>query len=113
MFLFITLLITMILGGAEVDLFTPAFPELMHTFQLTPFTLQLIMSLNFVGYCSGCLVTGFLGDRYGPHNVILMRTFWGGCGGRKRPYETLAAFSFPITQIQRAGNDHRGTDHGM
>jgi DHA1 family bicyclomycin/chloramphenicol resistance-like MFS transporter len=72
MFLFITLLITIILGGAEVDLFTPAFPELMHTFQLTPFTLQLMMSINFIGYCSGCLVTGFLGDRYGPRNIILI-----------------------------------------
>ena len=72
MFLFVALLITMILGGAEVDLFTPAFPELMHTFNLTPFTLQLIMSMNFVGYCSGCLVAGFLGDRYGPRNIILI-----------------------------------------
>jgi MFS transporter, DHA1 family, multidrug resistance protein len=72
MFLFVALLITMILGGAEVDLFTPAFPELMHTFNLTPFTLQFIMSINFVGYCSGCLVAGFLGDRYGPRNIILI-----------------------------------------
>lgn len=69
--IFISLLLADLLGGIEVDLFMPSFPEIEHIFQLSPVTLQLMMSINMVGYCAGALICGFLGDRYGSRSVIL------------------------------------------
>lgn len=70
--LFFTVLITVILAGAEIDLFTPSFPELERTFHLTPFTLQLMLSLNFLGYAVSTVWVGLLGDRYGRRPIILL-----------------------------------------
>jgi DHA1 family bicyclomycin/chloramphenicol resistance-like MFS transporter len=69
--IFISLLLADLLGGIEVDLFMPSFPEIAHIFNLSPVALQLMMSINMIGYCIGALVCGFLGDRYGTRSVIL------------------------------------------
>jgi MFS transporter, DHA1 family, multidrug resistance protein len=69
--LFITILTTIVLAGAEVDLFIPSFPELMQTFDLTPALVQLTLSINFLSYCISSLFVGNFGDRYGSRPLIL------------------------------------------
>lgn len=71
--LFFTVLITIILAGAEVDLFIPSFPNLIHEFDLSPLLVQLTLSVNFLSYCVSSLFVGNMGDRYGRRPVIL----WG------------------------------------
>jgi DHA1 family bicyclomycin/chloramphenicol resistance-like MFS transporter len=73
--IFITVLITIILAGAEVDLFIPSFPNLIHEFNLSPLLVQLTLSVNFLSYCISSLFIGSMGDRYGRRPVIL----WGLC----------------------------------
>jgi len=71
MLLLVAIVFTIILAGAEVDIFTPSFPELQRHFGLTPFMVQLTLSMNFVGYCASSLYVGPLGDRYGKRPIIL------------------------------------------
>ncbi len=68
---FITILFISILAGAEVDLFIPSFPELQRVFHLSPFLVQLTLSVNFVAYCLCSLFAGMLGDRFNRRQVIL------------------------------------------
>src|SRR4051812_1297398 len=72
MFRFFTVLMICILAGAEVDLFTPSFPELQRIFHLSPFMVQFTLSANFVAYCICSLFAGTLGDRYSKRSVILV-----------------------------------------
>lgn len=69
-----------ILTGAEMDLFTPSFPELAKVFNLTPFMVELTLSVNFIAYCICCLYAGTLSDRYGRRPLILfgLLIFVGG-----------------------------------
>jgi DHA1 family bicyclomycin/chloramphenicol resistance-like MFS transporter len=69
--LFLTTIFMSILGGAEVDLFIPSFPEIKRVFALTPFWVEALLSVNFIGYCLGLLFVGGLSDRYGRKPVIL------------------------------------------
>lgn len=71
MFIFITLIVLCILTGVEVDLFTPSIPELRQAFGLTPFAVQLVLSVNFIAYCISCLFCGVLGDRFNRRTIIL------------------------------------------
>ncbi|MCE2993360.1 MAG: multidrug effflux MFS transporter [Alphaproteobacteria bacterium] len=72
---FITIIITCILAGAEVDLFIPSFPELQKEFGLTPFLVELTLSVNMIAYCVGSLIAGNMGDKYGRKKVILLGMF--------------------------------------
>lgn len=69
--LFLTILITIILAGAEVDLFIPSFPNLIHEFNLSPILVQLTLSMNFLSYCVSSLFVGSMGDRYGRRPIII------------------------------------------
>ena len=69
--LFLTILLTIILAGAEVDLFIPSFPDLIYQFNLSPLSVQLTLSMNFLSYCVSSLFVGNLGDRYGRKPVII------------------------------------------
>lgn len=69
--LFLTVLITIILAGAEVDLFIPSFPNLIHEFNLSPILVQLTLSMNFLSYCVSSLFVGSMGDRYGRRPIII------------------------------------------
>ncbi len=71
MFLFISLLLAAVLTGTEMDIFTPSFPNLQKHFGLSPFMVQLTLSVNFVGYCISCFFVGPLGDRFGRRPIIL------------------------------------------
>jgi DHA1 family bicyclomycin/chloramphenicol resistance-like MFS transporter len=59
-----------ILTGAELNLFTPSFPELKSVFSLSTFMVELVLTVNFVAYCGSSFIVGYLGDRYGKKNVI-------------------------------------------
>lgn len=72
---FITILLIEILSGVEVDLFIPSFPELQRVFELSPFMVQLTLSVNFIAYCVCCLFAGTMGDRYNRRHVMLAGLF--------------------------------------
>jgi DHA1 family bicyclomycin/chloramphenicol resistance-like MFS transporter len=60
-----------LLTGMEFDLFVPSFPELQSHFALTPFAVEALLSVNFIGYCLSLFCVGSLADRYGRKPIIL------------------------------------------
>lgn len=69
--LFIAALLAAFVVGAEVDIFVPAFPELQETFGLTPFYVELVLTLNLVVYGLASFWAGMWGDRYGHKRVTV------------------------------------------
>lgn len=61
-----------LLAGMEFDLFVPSFPELQHQFQLTPFWVEALLSVNFIGYCLSLFFVGTLADNYGGKPIIAL-----------------------------------------
>ena len=61
-----------VLAGMEFDLFVPSFPELQNHFQLTPFLVEALLSVNFAAYCLSLLFVGGLADRYGRKPILLI-----------------------------------------
>lgn len=70
-----TVILMDLLVGMEFDLFVPSFPELQNHFNLTPFWVEALLSINFLGYCLGLFFVGALADRYGRKPVILLGLF--------------------------------------
>lgn len=74
-FLKILVLVTVIsmdiLTGMEFDLFVPSFPQLQSHFNLSPFWVEALLSVNFIGYCLSLFFVGGLADRYGRKPIIL------------------------------------------
>ena len=68
----LTVILMDFLTGMEFDLFTPSFPELQSHFSLSPFLVEALLSINFIGYCLSLLLVGSLADRYGRKPVILV-----------------------------------------
>lgn len=68
-----TALLMGILTGCEIDLFVPSFAELERVFHLTPFMVELTLSVNLIAHCITSLIAGNLGDRYGRKPIIV----WG------------------------------------
>jgi len=68
----LTVIIMDLLTGMEFDLFVPGFPELQHYFGLTPFWVEALLSVNFIGYCLSLFFVGGLADRYGRKPIILL-----------------------------------------
>lgn len=60
-----------ILAGMEFDIFVPSFPDLQIYFNLTPFWVEALLSINFLGYCLGVLIAGSLTDRCGRKPIII------------------------------------------
>ncbi len=67
----ITIILMDLLVGIEFDLFVPSFPELQHQFSLTPFLVEALLSINFIGYCLSLFFVGGLADRYGRKPILL------------------------------------------
>src|SRR3989338_11107656 len=61
-----------LLTGIEFDLFVPSFPQLQTHFSLTPFWVEALLSVNFIGYCISLFFVGGLADRYGRKPIILL-----------------------------------------
>jgi DHA1 family bicyclomycin/chloramphenicol resistance-like MFS transporter len=70
MYLF-TVIIIVMLTGMELDLFVPSFPELQEVFHLSPFMVEMTLSINMIAHCVAAFVAGTLGDRYGRKPVIV------------------------------------------
>jgi len=68
----VTVIFMDILGGAEIDLFVPSFLELSNQFNLSPFWLEALLSVNFIGFFLSILFVGGLADRYGRKPIILL-----------------------------------------
>lgn len=68
----VTIIIMDLLSGMEFDLFVPSFPELQSQFNLTPFWVEALLSVNFAGYCVSLFFVGGLADRYGRKPIILI-----------------------------------------
>jgi len=69
--LFFIVLLLEILAGAEMDIFIPSFPEIQRIFGISPFIVELLLSVNFCAFCVASLVVGSLGDRFGRRLLIL------------------------------------------
>jgi len=67
----VTVILMDILGGAEIDLFVPSFPELRSHFNVSTFWLEALLSVNFAGSCFSLIFVGGLADRYGRKPIIL------------------------------------------
>lgn len=67
----ISILLMDVLAGMEFDLFVPSFPELQAQFSLTPFWVETLVSLNFIGYCLSLFLVGDFADRFGRKPVIV------------------------------------------
>jgi DHA1 family bicyclomycin/chloramphenicol resistance-like MFS transporter len=61
-----------VLTGMEFDLFVPSFPQLQSHFALSPFWVEALLSVNFIGYCLSLFFVGGLADRYGRKPIILL-----------------------------------------
>lgn len=68
----LTIILMDLLAGMEFDLFVPSFPQLKDYFHLSPFAVELSLSVNFIGYCISLFVAGELADRYGRKPIILI-----------------------------------------
>lgn len=68
----LTIILMDLLTGMEFDLFVPSFPELQHQFNLLPFWVEALLSVNFLGYCFSIFFVGGLADRYGRKPIILL-----------------------------------------
>ncbi len=71
-FLLATLILVDLLSAAELDLFVPSFPEIRQHFDLTPFWVEALLSVNFIGYCTSLFVVGTLSDKYGRKPLIML-----------------------------------------
>lgn len=61
----------MVLTGVELDLFIPSFPQLQEYFSLSPFMVELTLSLNLFFHCVTALIVGNLGDKFGRKPVLI------------------------------------------
>src|SRR5579862_663065 len=71
-FVLITVILMDLLTGMEFDLFVPSFPQLQNQFALSPFWVEALLSVNFIGYCLSLFLVGSLADRYGRKPIILL-----------------------------------------
>lgn len=94
---FISVIIMEILVGAEVDLFVPSFPELQKIFNLTPFMVEMTLSVNLIAYCITSLFAGSFGDRYGRKPVLIWSLLCFIAGS----VLCVIANSFPILLVGR------------
>ncbi len=68
----VVLLILLIVGWSELDLYAPAFPQMMHYFGTDEQTIQWTLSLNFFGFFCSSLICGSLADSYGRRPLLIM-----------------------------------------
>lgn len=68
----ITIIIMDMLVGMEFDLFVPSFPQMQQQFNLTPFWVEALLSINFAGFCLSLFFVGSAADHYGRKPVILI-----------------------------------------
>lgn len=70
MFIF-AIAFAILVAASEIDLIVPSFPELQTAFGLSPFEVELTLSLNLLAHCIAGLFAGNLGDKFGRRHVML------------------------------------------
>jgi DHA1 family bicyclomycin/chloramphenicol resistance-like MFS transporter len=70
MLIFITVIFSIFVAGAEVDIAIPSFPEIRAFFDISPFMVELVLGVNLLAHCIAALFCGGLGDKYGKKRVI-------------------------------------------
>jgi DHA1 family bicyclomycin/chloramphenicol resistance-like MFS transporter len=67
----IAIAFAILVASSEIDLIVPSFPEIQHVFGLSPFAVELTLSLNLLAHCIAGLFAGNLGDKFGRRHIIL------------------------------------------
>ncbi len=70
--LLITIIFIDVLVGMEFDIFVPSFAQLQQQLNLSPFFVESLLSINFIGYCLSLFLVGQFSDRYGRKPIILL-----------------------------------------
>ena len=70
MIVFLTVVFSMFVAGAEIDIAIPSFPEMRAFFGISPFMVELVLGINLLAHCIAALFCGNLGDKYGKKRVI-------------------------------------------
>lgn len=91
MFIF-AIAFAILVAAGEIDLIVPSFPEMQQVFGLSPFAVELALSLNLLAHCIAGLFAGNLGDKFGRRHVILYGFglfIFGSALGALAPYFEL------------------------
>lgn len=70
MLVFITVVFSIFVAGAEIDIAIPSFPEMRHFYNVSPFMVELVLGVNLLAHCVAALFCGNLGDKYGKKRII-------------------------------------------
>ena len=70
MIIFLVVIFSIFVAGAEIDIAIPSFPEMRYFFDITPFMVELVLGVNLVAHCIAALFCGNLGDKFGKKRVI-------------------------------------------
>ena len=54
----------------ETDIYTPSFPQMMTYFGANEDTIQMLLSMNFLGLCASCLFFGPASDSFGRKPIL-------------------------------------------
>jgi DHA1 family bicyclomycin/chloramphenicol resistance-like MFS transporter len=67
-----TVILMDLLAGMEFDLFVPSFPLLQNHFSLSPFLVEALLSVNFIGYGLSLFFVGTLADSFQKIGIIIL-----------------------------------------
>jgi DHA1 family bicyclomycin/chloramphenicol resistance-like MFS transporter len=67
---FAVILLAFIAFYIETDIYTPSFPQMVDYFKTNPDTIQLLLSMNFLGLCLSCLFFGPASDAFGRKKIL-------------------------------------------
>ncbi|HSX38223.1 MAG TPA: MFS transporter [Chlamydiales bacterium] len=59
----------------ETDIYTPSFPQMINYFGTNEDTIQMLLSMNFLGLCLSCLFFGPASDAYGRKPILCSGLF--------------------------------------
>ena len=69
--IFIVVILSIFVAGAEIDIAIPSFPQMREFFGVSPFMIELVLGVNLFFHCFGALFCGALGDKFGKKRVIV------------------------------------------
>jgi DHA1 family bicyclomycin/chloramphenicol resistance-like MFS transporter len=67
---FAVILLAFIAFYIETDIYTPSFPQMVDYFKTDADTIQLLLSMNFLGLCLSCLFFGPASDAFGRKKIL-------------------------------------------
>lgn len=70
MIIFLVVVFSVFVAGAEIDIAIPSFPQMRAFFDITPFMVELVLGINLLFHCIAALFCGGLGDKFGKKRVI-------------------------------------------